>query len=63
MFIGAERPGRVARRLWSRWRAVIEHVGLFEQLVGLSNDLGLLAEEYDVAHGRQVGNFPQALAT
>jgi GH15 family glucan-1,4-alpha-glucosidase len=35
---------------------------LFERLVGLSNDLGLLAEEYDVAHGRQVGNFPQAFS-
>jgi GH15 family glucan-1,4-alpha-glucosidase len=35
---------------------------LFERLIGLSNDLGLLAEEYDVAHGRQVGNFPQAFS-
>jgi hypothetical protein len=26
----------------------------------LRNDLGLYAEEYDVARGRQVGNFPQA---
>ncbi|HEY7731623.1 MAG TPA: glycoside hydrolase family 15 protein [Gaiellaceae bacterium] len=33
---------------------------LFEQLLALRNDLGLLAEEYDVALGRQVGNFPQA---
>jgi GH15 family glucan-1,4-alpha-glucosidase len=35
---------------------------LFERLLGLSNDLGLLAEEYDVAHHRQVGNFPQAFS-
>jgi GH15 family glucan-1,4-alpha-glucosidase len=35
---------------------------LFERLLGLSNDLGLLAEEYDVAHQRQVGNFPQAFS-
>jgi GH15 family glucan-1,4-alpha-glucosidase len=35
---------------------------LFERLLGLSNDLGLLAEEYDVGHGRQVGNFPQAFS-
>jgi GH15 family glucan-1,4-alpha-glucosidase len=35
---------------------------LFERLLGLSNDLGLLAEEYDVARGRQVGNFPQAFS-
>jgi hypothetical protein len=26
----------------------------------LCNDLGLYAEEYDVARGRQFGNFPQA---
>jgi GH15 family glucan-1,4-alpha-glucosidase len=35
---------------------------LFERLIGLANDLGLLAEEYDVARGRQVGNFPQAFS-
>ena len=35
---------------------------LFERLVGLANDLGLLAEEYDVARQRQVGNFPQAFS-
>jgi GH15 family glucan-1,4-alpha-glucosidase len=35
---------------------------LFERLLGLANDLGLLAEEYDVARQRQVGNFPQAFS-
>jgi GH15 family glucan-1,4-alpha-glucosidase len=35
---------------------------LFERLIDLANDLGLLAEEYDVTHGRQVGNFPQAFS-
>jgi GH15 family glucan-1,4-alpha-glucosidase len=35
---------------------------LFERLIGLANDLGLLAEEYDVGRGRQVGNFPQAFS-
>jgi GH15 family glucan-1,4-alpha-glucosidase len=35
---------------------------LFERLIGLSNDLGLLAEEYDVGRQRQVGNFPQAFS-
>jgi GH15 family glucan-1,4-alpha-glucosidase len=34
---------------------------LFERVVKIANDLGLLAEEYDTAAGRQVGNFPQAL--
>jgi GH15 family glucan-1,4-alpha-glucosidase len=35
---------------------------LFERLAGLANDLGLLAEEYDVPRRRQVGNFPQAFS-
>ena len=35
---------------------------LFEKLVGLSNDLGLLSEEYDPATDRLVGNFPQAFS-
>jgi GH15 family glucan-1,4-alpha-glucosidase len=36
-------------------------VALFERLLGLANDVGLLAEEYDGAgDGRQLGNFPQA---
>jgi len=33
---------------------------LFEKLIGLSNDVGLLAEEYLPDQGRQTGNFPQA---
>jgi GH15 family glucan-1,4-alpha-glucosidase len=33
---------------------------LFERLVALSNDVGLLAEEYDPRGRRQLGNFPQA---
>jgi GH15 family glucan-1,4-alpha-glucosidase len=33
---------------------------LFEKLLGVSNDLGLLAEEYDPVERRQLGNFPQA---
>ncbi len=35
---------------------------LFDRLLGLTNDLGLLAEEYDVKRQRQVGNFPQAFS-
>jgi GH15 family glucan-1,4-alpha-glucosidase len=33
---------------------------LFERLLDLRNDVGLLAEEYDPVGGRQLGNFPQA---
>jgi len=35
---------------------------LYERLVALCNDVGLLAEEYDVEARRQVGNFPQAFS-
>jgi GH15 family glucan-1,4-alpha-glucosidase len=35
---------------------------LFEHLLALRNDVGLLAEEYDPQARRQVGNFPQAFS-
>jgi GH15 family glucan-1,4-alpha-glucosidase len=35
---------------------------LFERLLALRNDVGLLAEEYDTRLRRQVGNFPQAFS-
>jgi GH15 family glucan-1,4-alpha-glucosidase len=35
---------------------------LFERLLSLRNDVGLLSEEYDPADGRMLGNFPQALS-
>jgi GH15 family glucan-1,4-alpha-glucosidase len=35
---------------------------LFERLVGLQNDVGLLSEEYDPVGRRLVGNFPQAFS-
>jgi GH15 family glucan-1,4-alpha-glucosidase len=34
---------------------------LFDRVVAVANDLGLLAEEYDSGVARQTGNFPQAL--
>ena len=35
---------------------------LFERLLNLRNDLGLLSEEYDPREKRQLGNFPQAFS-
>lgn len=39
-----------------------ESRALFERLIGVANDVGLLAEEYDVGARRLVGNFPQAFS-
>src|SRR5262249_46676687 len=39
----------------------VDHArALFGRLIGLANDVGLLAEEYDPDSKRQLGNFPQA---
>ncbi len=35
---------------------------IFERLLGLRNDVGLLSEEFDARTGRLVGNFPQAFS-
>jgi GH15 family glucan-1,4-alpha-glucosidase len=35
---------------------------IFERLLALRNDVGLLAEQYDPLSGRQLGNFPQAFS-
>src|SRR5204863_4159391 len=35
---------------------------LFERLLDLRNELGLLSEEYDPRNKRQLGNFPQAFS-
>jgi len=35
---------------------------LFDRLLNVRNDLGLLAEEYDPVSRRQLGNFPQAFS-
>jgi GH15 family glucan-1,4-alpha-glucosidase len=41
---------------------VEEATELFDRLLGLGNDLGLFAEQYDVAEGELLGNFPQAFS-
>jgi len=41
---------------------VAEAETMYERLLALANDVGLLAEEYDPAAGRLVGNFPQAFS-
>jgi GH15 family glucan-1,4-alpha-glucosidase len=35
---------------------------LMDRLIGISNDVGLLAEEFDTVNGKQSGNVPQALS-
>ena len=46
----------------SCWAAWTRRARLFERLLALRNDVGLLAEEYDPRRGRLVGNFPQAFS-
>jgi GH15 family glucan-1,4-alpha-glucosidase len=50
---------------WPAWNATARHEqarALFERLLTLRNDLGLLSEEYDPTAGRQLGNIPQAFS-
>lgn len=54
----------------SFWLASVMHMqgrldeatALFDRLVGLCNDVGLLSEEYDPVGNRFLGNFPQAFS-
>jgi GH15 family glucan-1,4-alpha-glucosidase len=39
-----------------------EAKALFERLMAVRNDVGLLSEEYDPKERRQLGNFPQAFS-
>jgi GH15 family glucan-1,4-alpha-glucosidase len=63
-------PGEGAFLLCSFWLADnyalagrhAEARALFERLLALRNDVGLLAEEYDPAAHRLLGNFPQAFS-
>jgi hypothetical protein len=52
------RGSRVLLDPLARNGRVQEARSLFERIAGLANELGLLAEEYDVPRARQVGNFP-----
>ena len=63
-------PGEGAFLACSFWLAdayvllgrVDEASALFERLLAVRNDVGLLAEQYDTRARRQVGNFPQAFS-
>jgi GH15 family glucan-1,4-alpha-glucosidase len=63
-------PGEGAFVACSLWYAdnlilagrTAEARAMFERILGLRNDVGLLAEEYDPRAGRQMGNFPQAFS-
>lgn len=63
-------PGEGAFLLCTFWLAdcyallgrIQEAESIFERLIGLSNDVGLLAEQYDVSQNRLLGNFPQAFS-
>jgi GH15 family glucan-1,4-alpha-glucosidase len=47
---------------WALMGRQAEARALFERLVGLTNDVGLLSEEYDATTSRLLGNFPQAFS-
>jgi GH15 family glucan-1,4-alpha-glucosidase len=51
----------MAMNLWLIGRRV-EGVAMFERLLKLRNDVGLLSEEYDPKKNCMLGNFPQALS-
>ena len=47
---------------WSMQGRRTEALALFDRLLTLRNDVGLLSEEYDPAARRMTGNFPQAFS-
>jgi GH15 family glucan-1,4-alpha-glucosidase len=63
-------PGEGAFILCTCWLADVyvlqgrhaEAEDIFERLMGIRNDVGLLAEEFDPRARRHLGNFPQAFS-
>ena len=49
-------------RVYAKQGRVDEAREIFERLLRIRNDVGLMAEEYDPKTGRQLGNFPQAFS-
>jgi GH15 family glucan-1,4-alpha-glucosidase len=63
-------PGEGVFLACSFWMVMCLHLtgrkadaeAMFEKLLALANDVGLLSEEWDTKHHRMVGNFPQAFS-
>ena len=49
-------------RVYAKQGRIEEARALFEKLLAVRNDVGLMAEEYDPKEGRLLGNFPQAFS-
>lgn len=65
--LGGNEGAFLACSFWMVDNYVLQHRieearSLFEYLLSLRNDVGLLAEEYDAKEHRQLGNFPQAFS-
>lgn len=64
--IQAEQGAFLARSFWlveiyTMLGRIAEATKLFERLLSVANDVGLLSEEYDTQSERLIGNFPQGL--
>ena len=47
---------------YARTGRLDEAIELMDRLVGFSNEVGMLSEQYDAENNRQAGNTPQALS-